>query len=261
MPASTRTACVPPKGVQRRPCRPGKTQYKRTPGTRYGAGRPLTCSTSCGTAPLLVAASRALKRNQPRLVGIDIAFRWLVVAQKRLAEAGLDVPLLCACAEALPFPDGSFDCAAAESVLETVRDQRASAKEIYRVLKPGGSLFVSTPNRFSPGLSTYRYLGRCAASGPRACCDCASAGRYPAATPASVSLVAAAPDFRSRLFEIADSGPASSPQQVHGFGLLMQPLISAYNLARRLPLGRDMLKWVGPLLQVTASKAPVRSGE
>ena len=78
----------------------------------------------CGTGPLLVAASQRFQQ----VVGIDIAFRWLVVGKKRLAEAGLDLPLICACAEALPFPERSFDCVVADSVIEHTTSQVDSLK-------------------------------------------------------------------------------------------------------------------------------------
>jgi uncharacterized protein YbaR (Trm112 family) len=44
----------------------------------------------CRTGPLLVAATK----HYQQVVGIDIAFRWLVVGQKRLAAAGLDATLI-----------------------------------------------------------------------------------------------------------------------------------------------------------------------
>ena len=101
----------------------------------------------CGTGPLLVAASRRYQK----VVGIDIAFRWLMVGKKRLAEAGLDAPLICACAEALPFPDDSFDCVVADSVIEHTQSQPDALREAGRVMHNSGRLFLSTPNRLSIG--------------------------------------------------------------------------------------------------------------
>jgi SAM-dependent methyltransferase len=76
--------------------------------------------------------------------------RWLLVARKRLDEEGLDdIPLVCACAEALPL---EVDCIAgvvAGDVIEHVGDQGATLAEIYRVLQPGGRVFLASPNRFS----------------------------------------------------------------------------------------------------------------
>ena len=100
----------------------------------------------CGTAPLLEAAKGYASR-----VGVDIAMRWLVVAKKRLERAGLDLPLLCACAEALPFRAPQFDRVVLDSALEHVKDQPKTLAEARRVLHFSGALFVATPNRLSLG--------------------------------------------------------------------------------------------------------------
>jgi SAM-dependent methyltransferase len=46
----------------------------------------------------------------------------------------------------LPFPDRSFDTVVSFQVIEHVRRDRELVAEIYRVLRPGGQLIVSTPN-------------------------------------------------------------------------------------------------------------------
>ena len=45
----------------------------------------------------------------------------------------------------LPFVDNSFDAIFSLDVLEHVNDRMASAKEIARVLKPGGILYIALP--------------------------------------------------------------------------------------------------------------------
>ncbi len=98
----------------------------------------------CGTGGFLVAAKEKFKH----VIGIDIAFRWLIIAKKRLDELNLDVPLICACAEALPFKEETFDLIVAENVLEHVRGQEDMLKECRRLLNSDGVLFLTTPNRF-----------------------------------------------------------------------------------------------------------------
>jgi 2-polyprenyl-3-methyl-5-hydroxy-6-metoxy-1,4-benzoquinol methylase len=46
----------------------------------------------------------------------------------------------------LPYPDASIDIACSLEVVEHVEDQFAFARELYRILKPGGLAIISTPN-------------------------------------------------------------------------------------------------------------------
>ncbi len=97
------------------------------------------------TGGLLLAAAE----RSPEVVGIDIAFRWLIVARKRLEEAGRPAQLVCCCAEFLPFKSDSFDVALAENVLEHTARQQALIEEAHRVLKPAGVFFATTWNRLA----------------------------------------------------------------------------------------------------------------
>ena len=99
----------------------------------------------CRSGGLLVAASR----DFPRLVGIDIAFRWLVIARKRLEEAGVIAQLVCGCAQHLPFSDQSFDLIVAENVLEHTTQPQKLIDEAYRALRPRGAFLAVTSNRYS----------------------------------------------------------------------------------------------------------------
>lgn len=97
------------------------------------------------TGGLLLAAAE----RSPEVVGIDIAFRWLIVARQRLAEAGRPAQLVCCCAEFLPFPPVSFDVVLAENVLEHTARQQDLVEETHRVLKPTGVFFATTWNRLA----------------------------------------------------------------------------------------------------------------
>jgi 2-polyprenyl-3-methyl-5-hydroxy-6-metoxy-1,4-benzoquinol methylase len=74
-------------------------------------------------------------------LGIEFGPRALRHAREELGLEVLDVPL----AEA-GLEDGSFDVVTVLSVLEHTNDPRAMLREIARVLKPGGALYVITPN-------------------------------------------------------------------------------------------------------------------
>jgi len=45
----------------------------------------------------------------------------------------------------IPFPDYTFDCAAALDVVEHIEDDRRALSEMFRVLKPGGVLLLTVP--------------------------------------------------------------------------------------------------------------------
>ena len=47
----------------------------------------------------------------------------------------------------LPFPDASFDCVITFQVIEHIKKDRQTIAEIWRILRPGGRLIISTPNK------------------------------------------------------------------------------------------------------------------
>jgi ubiquinone/menaquinone biosynthesis C-methylase UbiE len=57
----------------------------------------------------------------------------------------------------LPYEDASIDIACTLEVVEHVEDQFAFARELYRILKPGGIAIISTPNVLNLN-SRWRYL-------------------------------------------------------------------------------------------------------
>jgi len=63
-------------------------------------------------------------------------------ARRRAAGAAASVRIVEGSAEALPFPDGSFDTAVATFCLCTVQDPAAALAELRRVLVPGGRLLA-----------------------------------------------------------------------------------------------------------------------
>jgi SAM-dependent methyltransferase len=85
-----------------------------------------------------------------KVVGIDIAMRWLHLSRRRFLDKALPVPaLVCCCAEHLPFADGLFDQAVCSATLEFTRDPNQVLSECARTLRPNGYLYISTVNRYS----------------------------------------------------------------------------------------------------------------
>ncbi len=57
-----------------------------------------------------------------------------------------NVEMLEALVPPIPAPDDKFDCVVSFQVIEHIEEDEKFIDEIYRVLKPGGVLIVSTPN-------------------------------------------------------------------------------------------------------------------
>jgi len=96
----------------------------------------------CGTGDLSLAAARRAGPSG-RVTGADFAAPMLELAAAKSAGTGPGVaPLdwVRASADALPFPDASFDVVVSAFVLRSLAGIRgAAAREVARVLAPGGT--------------------------------------------------------------------------------------------------------------------------
>lgn len=97
------------------------------------------------------AMQKFAKERFDIVFGTDIAFRSLIVARKRLEEAGLPANVVCSCGDYLPFHDKSFDLVTNISVLEHTFVAKGILAECGRVVSEEGAVFVLTTNRFSLG--------------------------------------------------------------------------------------------------------------
>jgi SAM-dependent methyltransferase len=94
-----------------------------------------------------------------RLVGSDISERILETARATAAAHGVQPELVRANLEALPFADASFELVLSVQVIEHLLDPAAGLRELARVLRPGGTLLLSTDNalnRITQGLNLPR---------------------------------------------------------------------------------------------------------
>jgi SAM-dependent methyltransferase len=94
----------------------------------------------CGTGYV----SAWMTRRGARVTGIDNSPKQLETARRLQAEHGLDFPLVLGAAEALPFPDDSFDFAISEYGAVLWADPDRWLPEAARVLRPGGRLHLLT---------------------------------------------------------------------------------------------------------------------
>lgn len=94
----------------------------------------------CGTGVDALSMAEAV-RPGGRLVAADVSERAVRAAQRRLAGLA-EAEAIVADAQALPFPDASFDALRAERTLLHIGDPERALREFRRVLAPGGRLAI-----------------------------------------------------------------------------------------------------------------------
>ena len=104
-----------------------------------------TLDLGCATG----AAFPMLRALDFEVVGIDLSQRMIAFAQQRYGD-DRGVQLSRGDAEFLPFAAASFDAVTCLGVFEFLPDYAPTLREIARVLRPGGLLVLSIPNRVSP---------------------------------------------------------------------------------------------------------------
>lgn len=150
-------------------------------------GRILDIAT--GTGDLAIALKET---GAAQIVGLDISPGMLDIGKQKVSALHLDktIEMVIGDSEQLAFADASFDAATVAFGVRNFEDLNQGLSEIYRVLKPGGTLVVletSVPARFpfkqgyyfysryllpvigrifSRDRSAYRYLSESAASFP-----------------------------------------------------------------------------------------------
>jgi len=97
----------------------------------------------CGTGTLAIAAKRQVGPTGT-VYGIDASPEMLARAQKKARKAGVDVVLKNALAQALPFPNATFDAVLTTVMLHHLprKARQQCAAEMRRVLKPGGRVLA-----------------------------------------------------------------------------------------------------------------------
>ncbi len=105
----------------------------------------------CGTGRHVLE----LSKTPANIIGADISRddirsgRYLLEIMRRRGEVRARVHWLQTAGERLPFKDAAFDRVICTETLEHVDDDAVLARELVRVLKPGGILAVSVPDQYS----------------------------------------------------------------------------------------------------------------
>jgi len=97
----------------------------------------VACGAGYGTNILAQVAAHA--------TGVDIDAAAIRSARRRYRRQNLKF-VAADCCE-MPFEDGSFDVVTANEMIEHIEDHDAFIDEVRRVLQPGGTFMVSTPNK------------------------------------------------------------------------------------------------------------------
>ena len=91
------------------------------------------------------------------IVGVDLSPAMLEVARHRAAKLPVEVELLEADAEALPFPDAAFDTVASALSTCTFPDPVQALREMRRVCRPDGQILLLEHGRSrSPWLARFQ---------------------------------------------------------------------------------------------------------
>lgn len=97
--------------------------------------------------------SRLLAAHGARMFGADFSSKALQIARGKSAGAQSQpdarLELTQADAQSLPYATGSFDLIVSCETIEHLPDPAAALREMARVARPGGRLFLTTPNYFN----------------------------------------------------------------------------------------------------------------
>ena len=111
----------------------------------FQGGREWVCSQVEGEVlEIAVGTGRNFPYYPPgsRLTGIEISEEMLRLARERATELGLEADLRLGDAQALEFPDATFDTVVCTFSLCSIPDDRSAVSEAKRVLRPGGRLLL-----------------------------------------------------------------------------------------------------------------------
>jgi SAM-dependent methyltransferase len=136
---------------------------------RHAGVRPgeAVLDVACGTGNASLPAARA----GARVTGLDLTPELLERARALAAAEGLDAAFVEGDAEALPFADASFDVVLSTFGVMFAPDAARAARELARVLRPGGRMVLCNWTREGETGEMFGLLGACAPPPPPGAAD------------------------------------------------------------------------------------------
>lgn len=88
--------------------------------------------------------SLKLAKKGAEVTGIDLSEDMLKLAEEKTKQEGYDIPFLKRDIFETGFEDESFDAVFSMAAFEFIEDHERAIQELYRLVKPGGSLLIGT---------------------------------------------------------------------------------------------------------------------
>jgi ubiquinone/menaquinone biosynthesis C-methylase UbiE len=101
----------------------------------------------CGSGPGTITIGLAQQVAPGMVTGIDLSVEQCEIATRNARDAGVEnIRFQPSLVYSLPFPDAHFDAVFAHALFEHLAEPQRAAKEIFRVLKPGGVVGLRAPD-------------------------------------------------------------------------------------------------------------------
>ena len=105
----------------------------------------------CGTGSF----TRELARSGAEVVAIDVSPELVEIANANCSAPNVRYQIQNACA--LSYPEGAFDSVVGSSVLHHLEIE-AATRDMYRVLRPAGTIYFTEPNMLNPQIAIQKNI-------------------------------------------------------------------------------------------------------
>ncbi len=118
-------------------------RYRLIKGNKQNTALDIGCGTGSGSA--------ILAKKFKKVIGIDLSGEAIQYAKRNVN--GKNIEFLVGSGTKIPFSNNTFDVVAGFEVIEHIKNWKRFLKELKRVTKNKGLIYLSTPNKdiYSPG--------------------------------------------------------------------------------------------------------------